>query len=105
MRMAWILTPSSGSRPRTGKPIARSRTPSDQRDATELRHEILRAAQDVVEYADGLDFDAFLRLPTEDGKTYRAIKNALRSERRDRTSSRNLAGRTRRSGVCGWLGF
>lgn len=47
------------------------------RDATELLHEILRAAQDIVEYADGLDFDVFLRLPTEDGKTYRAIKNAL----------------------------
>lgn len=47
------------------------------RDTIELLNEILRCARDVVDYAAGSDFHVFLRIPAEDGKTYRAIKNAL----------------------------
>jgi uncharacterized protein with HEPN domain len=47
------------------------------RQATELLREISQAAQDVVDYTDGMNSDAFLDLPSKDGKTFRAIKNAL----------------------------
>jgi uncharacterized protein with HEPN domain len=47
------------------------------RDATELLIDILRSANDVMDYVAGLDFDAFVRLPYDDRKTYRAIKNAI----------------------------
>jgi len=47
------------------------------RDATELLNDILRSVDDILEYVAGLDRDAFLGLPDADGKTYRAIKNAI----------------------------
>ena len=47
------------------------------RQSGELFRDILEAARDIVGYTDRLVLDAFTRLPSEDGKTFRAIKNAL----------------------------
>lgn len=47
------------------------------RDATELLDDILKSANDLMHYADGLDFNTFVSLPYDDNKTYRAIKNAI----------------------------
>jgi uncharacterized protein with HEPN domain len=47
------------------------------RAPTELLNDVLRCAQDIVDYARDMDMQAFLAIPERDGKTYRAIKNAL----------------------------
>ena len=48
-----------------------------KRDSAELLEEIGKAATDIISYADGHNSKTFDVLPLTDGRTYRAIKNAL----------------------------
>jgi uncharacterized protein with HEPN domain len=47
------------------------------RDPADLLRDILEAAEDAVSFVPALDAAAFERLPHEDRKTYRALKNAI----------------------------
>ena len=48
-----------------------------KRGAADLLKDILEAATDVIAYVEYLDRQSFIGLPSNDKKTYRAIKNAL----------------------------
>lgn len=48
-----------------------------KRDTAVLLNDILEAATDVIDYVGSIDSAAFNKLPADDRKTYRAIKNAI----------------------------
>lgn len=48
-----------------------------KRDTTAILNDILEAATDAIDYVENLDPAAFDKLPADDRKTYRAIKNAI----------------------------
>lgn len=48
-----------------------------RRGTRERLEDIGAAAQDALEFCGGLDESAFIALPTDDRRTYRALKNVL----------------------------